>query len=346
MTLGPSLRQLIKRSKWAMIGYTIAHSCHVRTRFSHGEIDSVTGSTHMSLRIDQSVSYINRTYDDYCRYGQVRPDSLYGKTILEGGPGDNLGVALRFIATGAARVFATDKFYAHQNAVQQRKIYLALRDQLPQEQKQRYDRAVDLSGDVVFNEELIKPVYGKGMEDLGAFFDPHMFDMIISRGVIQEIYDTDRVIAGMDKVLRPGGLMLHKIDLRDYGLFSGNGHHPLEFLTISDPIYRWMTRDSDRPSRKTCDYYRRKMAAYGYDANLLITTVVRVGYAKRPIEVLPHKTRLERGVDYTDDTLNLIRSIRPRLARRFRDLSDEDLMVSGIFIVARKSLLPSQQESP
>jgi hypothetical protein len=106
MALGLSLRHLIKRSKWALIGYTIAHSCYVRRRFSHGDINSCARSTHMSLTLAESVSYVNRTYEDYCRYGQLGPASLEGKTILEGGPGDNLGVALRFIAAGAAQVVA------------------------------------------------------------------------------------------------------------------------------------------------------------------------------------------------------------------------------------------------
>jgi hypothetical protein len=79
---------------------------------------------------------------------------------------------------------------------------------------------------------------------------------------------------------------------------------------------------------------------------VLVTTVVRFGYAKPPIEVLPHKARIEHGVDYTDETLNLIRSIRPRLARRYGHLSDEALMVSGIFLVARKPLRSSRGMTP
>jgi hypothetical protein len=31
-----------------------------------------------------------------------------------------------------------------------------------------------------------------------------------------------------------------------------------------------------------------------------------------------------------------VREVRPRLNPRYRDLSDEDLMVAGIFIIARK----------
>jgi SAM-dependent methyltransferase len=336
LAVGPPLRQFVKRSKWALIGYTIAHSWNIRRRFALGGIESVSGSTHAALPVSDSVAYINRTYDDYLRYGRLSSDLLQGKSVLEGGPGDNLGVALRFVAAGAALVVAMDKFYSRQDSQQQRQIYLALRAHLSQDEKRRYDRAVDLSSSVVFNEELVKTMYGKGMEECGDLVDQYAFDMIISRVVLEMIYDTDRVFAGMHKLLRPGGIMLHKIDLRDYGLFSSNGHHPLEFLAIPDAVYEWMVRDSDRPSRKAVDYYRNTMTTYGYDAELYITSVISAGYRKPPTEVLPHKTVLEHGVDYTDETLDLIRSIRPRLARPFRQMSETDLMVAGVFLVARK----------
>jgi SAM-dependent methyltransferase len=329
-------KRIVKQSKWALIGYTIARSSYGRFRFSRGRIDSLRGSTHLSLSVADSVAYINRVYEDYLKYGQLAPDRLPGKSILEIGPGDNLGVALRFVAAGAVRVVAMDPYCSRQDSEQQRQIYLALRRYLNDEQKQRYDRAVDLSTGVVFNQDLVKSVYGKGIEESDDAFDSSGFDMIVSRAVIQEIHDTDRAFASMDRVLRPGGIMLHKIDLRDYSLFSGNGHHPLEFLTIPDSVYELMARDAAWPSRKTVDYYRKKMADYDYNAAIYITAVTQWGYARPERELLPHKTRLEYGVDYTDDAVNIVRSIRPRLERRFSHISDEDLMVAGIFLVARK----------
>jgi SAM-dependent methyltransferase len=329
------MHALVKRSKWGLVGYAIAHSCRLRARYSLGHIDSASGSTHMTLPLERSVAYINRTYDDYLRYGALTTDLLPGMRILEGGPGDNLGVALRFVAAGAAQVVAMDRFYSRRDTAHQREIYAALRRQLPPDERRRYDRAVDLSSGVEFDPSIVTPVYGRGLEDFDDVVDGNSFDLIVSRAVLEEVSDTDRAFAGMNRALRPGGRMLHKIDLRDYGLFSRNGYHPLEFLTIPDVVYGWMSRNSDIPSRKRFDYYRRIMSAYGYDGDLFITMVARPG-DESPAEVLPHKIALEYGVDYDDSTLTLVRSIRPRLARRFRDVPDEDLIVAGLFMSARK----------
>lgn len=330
------MRQLIKRSKWALVGYTIAHSYLVRKRFSAGKIESISGSTHMNVPTEKSVAYINRQFDDYIRYGRITPEYLAGKHVLEGGPGDSLGVCLLFLAHGAARAVAVDKFFAKQDGEQQRAIYLKLREQLNPEQQRRYDAAVDLRNGVQFNSEYVQTIYGSGMEEFGDLFEAGSFDLVVSRAVVQEIYDTERVFRGIDKVLRPGGLQMHKIDMRDYGTFSSNGHHPLTFLTLSDAVYARMAKNSDRPSRKTIDSYRRMMQGYGYEADLYISTIIEYGYPKPPKELNPHKTKLVSGVDYTEAELEMVRRIRPKLAPQFAALPDEDLIATGIFLVARK----------
>src|SRR5258708_1577117 len=204
MNVGSSLRSFVKRSKWALIAYTALRSSFVRFKFSMGRIDSFAGSTHLRVSPAESVAYINRQFDDYFRYGKLSLEELGGKRVLEGGPGDNLGLALRFLVCGAKQVVTMDKFYARRDSEQQRRIYLALREQFNEEQRRIYDRAIDLSSGIVFNEAMLKPIYGKGMEECGDVLEEGSFDFIISRVVIQEIFDTDRVFIGMDKVLRRG----------------------------------------------------------------------------------------------------------------------------------------------
>ena len=46
--------------------------------------------------------------------------------------------------------------------------------------------------------------------------------------------------------------------------------------------------------------------------------------------------------NYTDVELASVEEIRPQLETLFKELSSEDLMVQGIFLVARK---PDRQES-
>jgi hypothetical protein len=97
------------------------------------------------------------------------------------------------------------------------------------------------------------------------------FDLIVSKAVLEEVYDLDAAFDGIDHVLRPGGYQIHKIDLRDYGTFTRHGHHPLEFLTVPDGIYRYMAESTGLPNRRLVDYYRAKAAALGYTARILTT---------------------------------------------------------------------------
>src|SRR5215216_5629422 len=71
-----------------------------------------SGATHSRFfaNTGESANYITRVGDDYLKYAGVTDDYLVGKNILEIGPGDNLGVALYFLAKGAETVTCIDRF--------------------------------------------------------------------------------------------------------------------------------------------------------------------------------------------------------------------------------------------
>jgi len=52
---------------------------------------------------------------------------------------------------------------------------------------------------------------------------------------------------------------------------------------------------------------------------------------------LPSRGRLcGLGVDYSESAIALIEEIRPRLSGDFRKMTNDELIVDGIFLVARK----------
>jgi hypothetical protein len=109
--------------------------------------------------------------------------------------------------------------------------------------------------------------------------------------------------------------------------------NPLTHLTIGERVYRLMAAGESVINRKTVDYYRGLMGRMGYDARFYVTEVV--GRSGRG-DLQTRRERPLAGVDYTDETLALVREIRPRLAEPYRSLPDEDLLVAGTFMVARK----------
>jgi hypothetical protein len=78
----------------------------------------------------EAVGYIERVFADYCRYADRDDSWFHGKSILELGPGDNLGIALLFIAAGAREVVCLDQFYCMRDAARERRIYQELRTRL------------------------------------------------------------------------------------------------------------------------------------------------------------------------------------------------------------------------
>jgi len=149
--------------------------------------------------------------------------------------------------------------------------------------------------------------------------------------VIHNVYDIERGFEAMDRLLAPGGQMLHKIDMSDENMFSSRGMHPLTFLTIPEGIYYLMASDSGKPNRKLIGDYAEQLDKRGYESRILITAVLAVGLLASP------KEKIEHGVDFGNKTLSLINEIRPKLAAPYRDRSDAELAATGIFLVSTKS---------
>lgn len=331
--MNPQISRLAKRSKTAIIAYKIYNNWRTRRRSARGMMETVYGATHSRKPLADSLNYINVQFADYLRYAGLTPAKLAGKRVFELGFGDNVGVALRFLAAGAARAVCLDRFYSKRDVEQERRIYRALRDTLGEEEKQRFDDAIDLRQEIKFNPARLKCIYGASVEQTPELPESEPFDLVISRAAIEEIYDPDVTFVAMDRLLASGGQMLHKIDLSDYGMFREQGMNPLTFLTIPESIYRLMAVDAGVPNRKLMGYYRRKMVELGYDAKLLIASVI--GRNGRN-ELYPHKEKICQGLDYSESVLESIRQIRPALIPSYRNLPDEELIVDGIFLVARK----------
>lgn len=328
------LKRTARRSKSLLIAFTIYKNWQTRRRFRHGQIESFHGSSHSGKTVLQSLTYIETQFSDYLKYGSLSDQSLLGKRVLELGFGDNLGVALKFVTAGAEQVVCIDKFYSARDPSYELEIYRALRAKLTNGAKKLFDDAILLNDGFTLNPARLICVNGveleRGVQNLADLQRP--FDLVISRAVIEEIYQPDELFKALDTVLAPGGYMLHKIDLSDYGMFRENDMHPLTFLTISDRVYRMMASDSGIPNRKRMGYYRDQLDRLGYKTKFFITSVLGKGTLE------PHKETVRLEEDYFGSTLDLISQIRSSLDVSFRDLSDEELMVEGIFLVAQKGM--------
>lgn len=328
-----SVKRLARRSKTAIIIYKIFDNWRLKRRVESGDIETIHGSTHSSQSLSDSLAYLEKQFADYCEYAQLTPDHIRGSRILELGPGDNLGVALKFLAAGAASVVCLDRFYSKRNVEHEKEIYQALRKRLSSEEKTRFDQAISLTNNIQFNPERLQSIYGGTLETFADQLaqDYEAFDLILSCAVLEEIYDPDPTFAAMARLLAPGGCLVHKIDLSDYGMFRNQGMHPLTFLTISEPVYKRMASDSGLPNRKRLGYYIEKMKEFGCQANFFVTSVLPTGRLEPAPEYIPGKFNGDSGQ-------RLVNQIRSRLASDFKSLDEEQLLIDGVLLVGRKPL--------
>ncbi len=202
-----------------------------------------------------------------------------------------------------------------------------MRERLSAEEQSRFDQAVKLTDKVEFNSEKLQSVYGVSLEGFADKLAGEEFDLILSCAVLEEIYDPDPVFAAMDKLLAPGGSLIHVIDLGDYGMFRNQGMHPLTFLTISESIYKRMASDSGLPNRKRLAYYAEKMKQLGYESKFFVTSMLPGG-------------RLEPAAEYAAGKFkhdsNLVAQIRSKLANDFKHLDEDQLLIDGVLLVATK----------
>lgn len=296
----------------------------------------VLGARHQGFSLEQSTAYVDWVFGDYELQG-LTPERLDGARILELGPGDTLGVALRLVARGARQVVCLDRFVTARDPGQQRRIHSALREAMPAEERERLAGVVAPDGGLVPGQAAIVLIEGTGVEQADRVVSGP-FDAIISRAVLAHVWDLDLAFAVMDRLLAPGGLMIHKIDLSDHLLFSEADHNPLTFLTVSDLVWDQMRSQTGLPNRALVDYYRAKLAELGYEAELLATKVTGRS------DDLPSPVPAAEISAEARSAASLIEQIRPKLLRRFRGLPDEDLAIAGLFAVAVKP--PAQSAAP
>jgi SAM-dependent methyltransferase len=320
-----------KRNKWFVIATNVGLDSLRRYGLSSEQIGQAAVISLPESQIPADVKKIQDIYGQYLRYSGWSHADVAGRRVLELGPGFTIGVPLMFAADGASFVAGLDKFVRLQDGPYFVALYTRIRETLSNEQKAAFDRTIRLQPKLWLNPQFATYIYHRDLTDSLPQLGPGSYDMIVSNAVIEEIYDPTPVLKAQGELLRPGGVMVHRIDLRDYGMFSKYGFHALEFLTVPDWIYRRMVEGSGQPNRRLIDYYREVGAGMGYETEIYATKVLDV-----EADLPEPRRELRPGVDYSERQLKLIAEIRPRLLERYRTLSDADLLVQSMVFVARK----------
>jgi SAM-dependent methyltransferase len=296
-------------------------------RLQGGHIETDSGSTHAELSDEDSLRYIEEVLTDYKRFGKL--ERLSG-VAAEIGPGDSVGVAMLMRHDGCHRVDLVDRYESRRDPQQQDRIYDAL--------SKKHGLEWLRPGQSWNDRELlgITPRIGQPAEEYFkkcAQNEGPIYDLIVSRSVLEHLYDPLHAVDRMISCLNPGGCMIHKIDLRDHGLFAPQ-HHELTFLIFPTIIYRWMTRNSGRPNRVLFHRYRERLERLKeeglIDYSIYVTRLTGVG------DIIPHQRYEDVSEAVWSQATQSIEQCRSRFASEFWHVESRDLAVGGIFLTIRR----------
>jgi len=318
-----SLRTLVKRSFAASCAYYLVDDLVAALRFRSGNLETTSGMAHGGRDVGSSLAYIEQVCADYKRYSGV---SRFEGRVAEVGPGDSAGVGLMFLADGCESVDLVDRFYSRRSGARNAEIYGAMVERHRQ-LAARLDRNSPYD-DASFRG--IRRCYGEQASAEAFFSLPDTYDYIVSRAVMEHVRDPLLALRHMSVALKPGGMLLHKVDLRDHGMFSG-AFHELKFLEVPDWLYTAMTRESGRPNRILVHLYREVLQQVLPNHEILVTRLAAVG------DIEPHARYEQIEPSSRRAAESYVESIRGRLCTALRNVSTEDLAVTGIFIVGRKA---------
>lgn len=159
---------------------------------------------------------------------------LRDKVILELGPGNSFINSFNFLMNGVEKVILVDKYPRFLQTKKQRDFT-----------KQEIDfmRSRHLKQDLFFLDEINGAVNKDYIEfhgvDISELNIPPV-DFIYSVSVLEHIRDVENVIYSMKRLLKPGGIMYHHIDIRDHYNFSS----PFLFYKYSRSTWEnWLTKE-------------------------------------------------------------------------------------------------------
>ena len=204
---------------------------------------------------------------------------IAGKVVVEIGPGDALGLAPLFIAAGAERYVAVDRFLGDVWGSGAHGLYQEL-ERLCGPFPIGWRNQVTL-----VRHSIEKTIAGVPRADVILSFD-----------VIEHLLDLPHAVRNMSSLLKPEGRMIHRIDYGPHGVWLSSDD-PLSFLSV--PGWLWTAIGSNRgyPNRVRHRQFVQLLEAQG-------------------LRVAERITR-RQGADVMDAELACAFPAAPRLGRAF-----------------------------
>jgi SAM-dependent methyltransferase len=267
------------------------------------------------------------------------------RVVAELGPGDSLGVGLAALLSGAEKIYALDviKYWDNERNI---KIFdelvLLFQKRAPIPGKNEYPlirpeiENYNFPSDILTEARLQRSLSPERIQLIrkeilnienpanrfiklqipwyrSDIVEQNSVDFIFSQAVLQHVEDLEHTFKSMYEWLKPGGLMSHTVDFKSMGITPGwNGH-----WTFSD--FEWKVV---------------KGGVKGGNSFLInrLPYTSHLGFHNKY-----HFNVLKKSFVKMKNDLSL-----KKLAKRFMNLTEDELTTSGMYILSRKDLVISR----
>lgn len=279
--------------------------------------------------IDRAIAYDKHVLSQWLTHLKkyTGNDSLEGKTILELGPGADLGIAVMAIVQGAQSYYALDKHPLALSAPQE--FYEELRISSPPARggvASPRAKGVGVPAHLsILDEGKSVPSSGRrdGSTEISANspihylhnpdFDPkdipdNTIDIIFSQAAFEHFDDVEKLFKQLSPKIKPGAVLIAEVDLKTHTRFIRD-RDPLNIYRYSDTLYNTL-KFSGSPNRLRPVEYKKILANEGWEHIQII-----------PLKILPESALQE--------TL-------PSLNRRFQNKKNEMNILEFLLCAKKK----------
>ena len=288
---------------------------------------------------DRALHNILHVYRTINRLLGLVGESANGKVVLEMGTSREPGLPLILLFTGAEKYYANNIFpvldWVTEGYAQL--TYLLLSGLLPQDpvpSSQICTNEVDEGGNRIVR---LRPEKFVSLSPVGAeelTLPESSVDLIFSFSVLEHVKDPEGVIRNMFRMLKPGGIVVHGIDLRDHFDFS----KPLDFLMYTPEDY--LAKTGATENRWRASDFLDRFGAEGFE---LLTQLLR----DTPLELTAtNTTDVCEGImqpfgnhfKKSFDTITpwVTKQTRASFHPRYQDKTLADLSILAMVLIMRK----------
>ncbi|GHC07030.1 class I SAM-dependent methyltransferase [Cerasicoccus arenae] len=259
-------------------------------------------------------------------FEEILGGGAYHGDVCELGPGDSLAGGVLMRARGAESVTFFERFQSQHDRERERLVAEILLEREKEKRNfVRQSRFASQSIDGIFND--FRLIQGVAAED-HLRSDPAAYDLIISNSVFQHVLDPVPLLQLCYDRLKPGGRMLHVIDLRNLGLLKRWGE--LAWMDTPPALHRLMVQNTGRPNRVRFQTYRQWAESLDGDFSVLIRHLVG---NKEALGDIP---AAEVSSEIWDASRELVEVARPHFTPTLRSHSASDHAVATFLLCVTK----------